>query len=383
MSRPAEYKPRPFAAYQKDLQNNQLARGSDLTNFQPGSRLSTLTDGLALTLARRDMETYVGFLWAIREQNYNSFNFSRKPGVPASGILQIDHTGHTETLIFEPFTVDLFGQQFRTLNTTILPPDETFTTVEAIAIEPGQAGNIKTAAIDTAEGKGTASTSLPAGARLWNPAAFDGGTDQESDESREARFQIHIRSFDRSSKAGILSGALSVVGVVGAVVTVNVDPISGAPETGFINVYVSDGSSQPGPEILAEVRRTIEGVDEDENYPGYAAAGTRIFVGAIDIHPVHVSYRLTLIQDSALADAEAVQIANAAAILYCNRLPIGQDVLRATLQATILSAHPDFYRVEITAPAGDEIVPANALPRIGGVGGGIIDGTVIAREAPL
>ncbi|MEQ9366680.1 MAG: baseplate J/gp47 family protein, partial [Leptospirales bacterium] len=365
MSRPAEYKPRPFAAYQRDIQNNQLARGSDLTNFQPGSRLSTLTDGIALTLARRDMETYNGFLWAIRQQNYNSFNFARKPGTPASGILQIDNVGHTETLIFEPFTVDLFGQQFRTLNTTILAPDETSTTVEAVAVEPGAAGNINTAAIDTAEGKGTVSVSMPTGGRLWNPSAFTGGTDQESDESREARFQIHIRSFGRSTKAGILSGALSVVGVVGAVVTVNVDPVSGLPETGRINVYVSDGSSQPGPAILAEVRKTIEGVDEDENYPGYAAAGTRLFVGAIDIHPVHVSYRLTLIQDSPLDDAAAIQTANAAAILYCNRLPIGQDVLRATLQATILSAHPDFYRVEITSPAADESVPANALPRIG------------------
>jgi hypothetical protein len=383
MSRPAQYKPRPFAAYQRDIQNNQLARESDLTNFQPGSRLSTLTDGIALTLARRDMETYNGFLWAIREQNYNSFNFSRKPGTPASGIIQIDHTGHTDTLIFEPFELDLFGQKFRSLNTTILPPDETFTTVEAVAIEPGQAGNINTAAIDTAEGKGSVSIAIPAGARVWNPSPFAGGTDQESDESREARFQIHIRSFGRSTKAGILSGALSVVGVVGAVVTVNVDPVSGVPETGFINVYVSDGSSQPAPEILAEVRRTIEGVDADENYPGYAAAGTRLFVGAIDIYAVHVSYRLTLIQDSALDDAAAIQIANAAAILYCNRLPIGQDVLRATLQATVLSAHPDFYRVEIMSPAADESVPANALPRIGGAGGGIIDGTVIGREAPL
>ena len=383
MSRPAEYKPRPFIAYQRDIENNQIGRGSDLTNFQAGSRLSSLTDGLALTLARRDMETYNGFLWAIREQNYNSFNFRRLPGVRANGIVRIDNTGHTATLIFEPFEIDLFGQKFRTLNTTTLPPDETFTTVEAVAVDIGFAGNITTAAIDTGEGKGSASVAVPVSARIWNPSPFTGGTDQELDESREARFKIFIRSFSRSSKPGILSGALSVVGVVGAVVTTNIDPISGAPETGFINVYVSDGTSQPSPVLLEEVRRTIEGVDDDENYPGYAAAGTRLFVGTIDIYAVNVSYRLTLVQDSALDDAAATQIADSAAILYCNRLPIGQDVLLDTLRATILNAHPDFYRVEILSPLGDEAVPANALPRIGGAGGGIIDGMIAGRETPL
>lgn len=375
------YRPQVRESYYQALKNGQIARGSTITNFHPGGRLNTLSEAIAEILAERDFRTLNGFVANVYEGVYKTFAFARKPGARATGLIQIDSTGHVADVEFPPFTIDLFGLQIQTQHTATVRLGETSTTVEAIAIEAGFAGNIETAAIDTAEGRGTITISLPSGVRIWNPAAFEGGTQEESDDSRLRRFHAYIQSFGRSTKEGILSGALSVAGVVAATVTANVNPYTGDLETGWANVYITDGTAVPDPAIVEEVRRTIVGVDGDANYPGYAAAGVDVFVGAIETFAVHVSYGITLLAGSLLDHADAIAAANAAVINYVNRLPIGQDPLPDTISAKILNAHPDFYRVRLLTPITKPDVPPNAVPRVGGVGG-TIDGVIDGYEVP-
>lgn len=377
----APYRPQVRESYYQSLKNGQLARGSTISNFHPGGRLNSLCEAISEVLAERDFHTLNGFIANVYEGVYKTFAFARKPGARATGLIQIESTGHVADLEFQPFTIDLFGLQLRTLHTATVRVGETFTTVEGIAIDAGTAGNIQTGAIDTAEGRGTITISLPSGVRIWNPAPFDGGTQEESDDSRLKRFHAYIKSFGRSTKEGILSGTLSVPGIVAATVTANRNPYTGDIETGWVNVYITDGTASPDPAIVEEVRRTIVGVDGDANYPGYAAAGVDVYVGAIETFAIHVSYGITLIAGSLLDHADAIAAANAAVISYINRLPIGQDPLPDTISAKILNAHPDFYIVRLLAPTTKPNVPANAVPRVGGAGG-TIDGVIDGYEIP-
>jgi len=234
------YRPQLREGYYQSLRDNQLAAGSNISNFFPGGRLNSLCEAIAETLAERDLQTLNGFIANIYEGVYKTFKFDRKPGVAANGLIQIESTGHVADLIFAPFTIDLFGLQIRTLHTATVRTGETFTTVEAVAVEPGTAGNIRQGAIDTAIGRGTLTISIGSGVRIWNPADFADGTREELDDSRLKRFHAYIQSFGRSTKQGILSGTLSVPGVVAATVTANINPYTADIETGLSLIHISE-----------------------------------------------------------------------------------------------------------------------------------------------
>lgn len=361
-----------------------VARASRLSNFNPGSRSASFIEAFALELAKSDLETYNGFSDAIQEGPYNIFKFGRLPGIKASGIIQIEHSGHTNPEVYAPFQIDLFGLKFETLGTVSIPVGETSVTVNARAIDIGLSGNIDVGQIDTAGGQGTITPSLSAGTRVWNVSAFTKGTDEESDSDRQSRFQGFINSLGRATPQGIKYGALSIPNVQSAIVQSCVNPYTQTAETGWVNVFVSDGSASPDPSLLALVLKTIEGDPLDEaNFPGYAAAGTRVFVGPITIVPIDVVYELTLRNSSTLTDAQAITQANAAAYDYINSRPTGEDVLYDELKAHLLLANKDdFYEVNLITPSADVTVSGIAQAQLGGTAGGTITGTVIARVAP-
>ena len=382
------YKPKTFIEYQTASRNWLISHSSKLTNFNPSSRTGTIIDAFSWLMANSDIEVLNGFKSAILEGLYKAFGFERLPGTKATGYVRIEHTGHLAPIVFPVFQIDLFGIKFETVNSVTMNVIDTFVEVDVRALKPGTDGNIDIAAIDTADGNGTLSISVPTGTRVWNPAVFLNGTNIESHEHRVARFQDFIRSLGRSTLLGIKTAVESIPGVIGAVVQENVNPITGFPEAGWINIFISDGTSSPPPALIAEVEKVVKGDPLDPvNYPGYAAAGTLVWVDAINIFPVNVTYDLTvkagsLLNDALLPTPESILIADNAVATYINTLPLGQDVLWETIQAVILTANPDFYRVNVTVPASDVSVPSTSLARVGGTYGGTVTGTLNPREIP-
>jgi Baseplate J-like protein len=189
-------------------------------------------------------------------------------------------------------------------------------------------------------------------------------------------------SLGRSTVRGIQAGALSVPGVVGAQVTSNINPFTGTLEPNWVAVYVTDGTSAPPASLLTEVRRVIEGDTTDPvNYPGYAAAGARVFVGAINVTPVNLVYELWILDESPLTEVQARSLLEAAVTSFVNTQPPGRDIVHAQLIARALGASGDFYTVQFSPP-GDLVVPASTLARIGGTGGGTITCTAVHRVIP-
>ena len=377
-----QYIPRADVEYRQAMINYLISRASRLSNFGPGSRIGSLIEAIAITLARGDLDTKQGFDAEIVNGVYEVFGFPLLPGLKSTGLLRLEKSGHLSPVPYPVFSIDLFGLRFETVEPVTLLPGDSFILVEARAILPGVSGNIRAGEIDTLDGRGTMSPQIEPGTRVWNPTGFSGGTQQETEESRAARFRDFINSLGRSTIRGIYSAVTSIPGVAGAVVSQNVNPISLLPETGWVNIYVSDGTSNPPQSLLDEVEKVVVGDLTDPDYQGYAAAGVRVFVGAVDVRAVNVSYEFIVVEGSGDSDADIQALIDAAAIDYVNSLPIGQDVLVANLEARMRTAHPDILQVYLLAPTADIVVTASELPRIGGASGGSIMGTALPREVP-
>ncbi|RHX83246.1 baseplate J/gp47 family protein [Leptospira stimsonii] len=396
MGSPAPYIPKTALEYKTAQQNSLLASGSILSNFSPGSRISTWIATIASVLSEGDLRTLNGFEYSIREGVYNAFGFTRLPGLKAIGVLRIEHSGHTTPISIGIFTIDLFGLLYESIAPVTISVGETFVEIEIRAKSPGKDFNITRLSIDTQEGLGTLNVQVPPNTRIWNPSDFAGGTNIESEENRLRRFRNFIVSLGRSTPLGIYTAATSIPGVAGIQLTTNVNPYSGAFEIGWINLYISDGTSNPPQSLLDLVQKTIEGdLNDPENFPGFAAAGTFVTVFRIPVLGISVKFELQIQKDSQLTNEQALDIAKNQLTLYLNTLPVGFDVLLKQVEGTILKAHPDFYRVNVIEFYGklasdpvpnplpnlnDISVPSVDLPRAGGTSGGIISGTVIRVE---
>lgn len=413
------FRPSSQTNYAETMRDYLVSRNSRLTNFNPGSRLQTLIEAVSFVLAQGDVNTLNGFQFAIREGVYTTFGFSRNPGLKAIGAIRIEHEGHDSPIPIPLFKLDLFGLEFESIEATQIPVGQNQIEVSVRAMAPGTDYNIRAREIDTSEGLGTLDIALPGGARAWNPFDFVGGTDIETEESRLRRFQGFIQSLGRSTELGIYNAVLAVPGVAGCQIETNVHPLTRQDEIGWINIYVSDGTSDPSQVILDLVRRTVVGdLDDPINFPGYAAAGTSVFIGKVPVLGIVIHYELDILETSRLSVEEAKEIADIALANYINTVPLGFDILLQQLETTILRANNEFYRVRIltaygrkvnaSSPLFGEWLPGNVfsarsnsvpvltpipapvnitvalsdLPRVGGSSGGIIQSTAF-KVVPL
>ncbi|EMO66463.1 baseplate J-like protein [Leptospira kirschneri str. 200803703] len=382
------YVPKTELEYRLAIQNYLIASGSRLSNFNPGSRIYTWICAIASVLAEGDLRTLNGFDYSIREGIYNALGFNRLPGLKSVGIVRIEHKGHIENIEIPIFTLDLFGLLFESISPVTLLVGQEYLEIEIRAKEPGTDYNIRRLSINTEEGLGSLNIQLPANILIWNPSDFTGGSNKETEESRLKRFRNFIISLGRSTPLGIYTAVISIPGIAGAQITTNKNPYSGVLEFGWINIYVSDGTSNPPQSLLDLVLKTIEGdLNDPDNFPGFSAAGTWVNVFKIPVLGITVRFHLDVLNISQLTLVEANTIATNALTSYLNTLSIGFDVLLKQVEATILKSHPDFYKVTILEFYGklanqpvpnpipfpsDISVPPTYLPRTGGSSLGVI-----------
>ena len=377
------YTPKTRQDYRANMIAWQKNMGSSLSNFNPGSRIGSLVEAIAIELADGDLNTLNGLKQAIIEGSYYSFGFSRLPGTVSGGFARIEHAVAAGNIVYPQFTIDLFGIKYQTVSSVTLLAGNTYVEVDIISLEIGSQSNCPAGTIDTDQGRGTLDQTLPADSRVWNPSAITGGTDEESDIARLNRWKNYIRGLGRSNIYGILAGLAAIPGMVSYVLQVNINPYTNLPEDGWVDCYVSDGSAVPSPIFLQLVSDTIAGkISDPDNYPGYAAAGMRVYVAPIQLYAVNVVYTVTVKQSSTLTNAEVLGLADNAAYNYVNNLPVGQDVLYDQLKASILKAHPDILKTNVTTPSADIVILPTYRARLGGTGGGTISGSETPREIP-
>lgn len=377
------FTPKTSIDYRSNMIGWLKSAGSSLSNFNPGSRIGSLLEAIAIELADSDLNTLNGLKQAILEGSYYTFGFSRLAGTNAGGFIRLEHAVNPTDIVYPIFTVDLFGIQYTTVQAVTLLAGNTYVEVDIRAVNAGTVGNISAGTIDTNEGRGSILDTIEPNTRVWNPSAITNGTDEESDIDRLARWQIYIQGLGRSNVAGILTGLSLINGMVAYVLVTNVNPYTNLPEDNWVNCYVTDGTPTPSPTFLQLVYDTIAGkVSDPLTYPGYAAANANVYVAGITLQAVNVEFTITVLSASLLTNGEALAIANNAAIQYVNNLPVGQDVLYDQLKATILKAHPDFLKCNLLVPAGDVSIVQTSRARLGGSGGGTLTSSETPREVP-
>lgn len=377
------YAPRTFLGYFTNGMAYIVAAGVRLTNWKPGSRIRTLWEAVCLMLSRSDAEYFAGYQYARDNACYDSFNFGLLPGKKATGFIRYAKTGHASNISIPILAISLFGINYKTVNTATLLVGETFIDIDIIADELGTKGNLIPLEIDTDQGNGEIYNPEDPNQvlefdRIFNPVNIAGGTDQETEEARQARWQEFINNLARSTLAGIRAAVKSVPGVVDSFVTENINPYTGDPETGWINVYISDGTSMVDPAIISAVQAKINGIEGTSEF-GYRAGGTTLFVGNILIQPINVDYELDVLITSSVSNSTFEFLVNAAISNAVNRLTSGADVLLDLMRAAGLNAHPDILRIRFITPVSDVSVPSGSLPKIGGTGGGTITNSLINR----
>ncbi|MCW7467515.1 baseplate J/gp47 family protein [Leptospira levettii] len=377
------YAPRTFLAYFSNIMAYIVGAGVRLTNWKPGSRIRTLVEAIALLLSRGDAEFFAGYQYARDNACYDSFNFGLLPGNKATGYIRYNHTGHTSNIDIPVFAISLFGITYKTIQPATLLVGDTSVDIDIIADELGTKGNLVPLEIDTDQGKGEIYNPIDPNEiltydRIFNPVNITGGTDQETEESRQARWQEFITNLARSTLSGIRSAVRSVPGVVDSFVTENINPYTGDPETGWINVYISDGTGSVDPLIVTAVRNKIDGIEGTDEL-GYRAGGTTLYVGNILTQAINVDYELDVLLTSSVSNATFKSLVETSISNAVNRLSNGSDVLLDLMRAAALNSHPDILRIRFLTPSSDVSVPSGALPKIGGTGGGTITNSAINR----
>ncbi|WCL51430.1 baseplate J/gp47 family protein [Leptospira sp. GIMC2001] len=376
------YAPRTFDALLSQFISYVAAKGVRLTNWKPGSRIRTLSEAIIFILVKISGDFQAAYEHAIREACFETFGFGKLPGFKSVGFVRYVKADVVGSFSIPQFRIDLFGVRYRTVSTATIVEPATFVDIDIIADNFGPEGNIQGLEIDTVQGRGDITDSLTGEElvfdRIFNPFPISGGEGEESDEKREIRFQGYIQNLARSTLDGIRNAVLSIPGVVEAFVDENKNPYTGAPETGWVLVYISDGTALVSSELIDTVFDIINGVVNSSDV-GYKGGGVQLFVGTIEIEPINVDYELDVLDTSALTDEQVESISTIAISNYVNRLKNGNNVVYDLLWAAGLSSHPDFQRIRFNTPTADVSVPTGKIPKIGGTGGGTIACTTIVR----
>ena len=137
--------------------------------------------------------------------------------------------------------------RFQTTQTAILSKGGTSVDVPAEAVEAGASGN-------AAPGTIRILTACPVGiTSCTNPAAFTGGSDDESDESLRARvLESYQRLPNGANAAYYQQVAMSHAGVAAAQV------VGRARGIGTVDVYITTEAGVPSEELVEEVRADLQ-----------------------------------------------------------------------------------------------------------------------------
>jgi uncharacterized phage protein gp47/JayE len=357
------YTPKTQEQIYDALKRYLISVGSSFNNFNTGSRLAVLLEAISLVSSQTQNDVYQGLLKAIPVAIYSGFNFSKKAGIKSTGTLQFART--TNATQDYPIAIGtqiiLNGIKFETIEAGSIPLGDTDSgEIAAQCSEKGTDGNINSNAINTLVGQGSFINQPEGTQSCTNPTAFTGGTEEESDADRLQRFMIYINSLARSTVKGILYATRSVEGIKSALVVENY------PSDGWITVYADDGTGNLSSALQTEILKVIRGdLTDDENYPGYKAAGIYVQVLPPDVTLVDITGTVYIYDNSELLNTEFKNIATTALQKYTNTLNIGDDWIKSSANAEVRNSHVDIFNFIMSAPASDISIASNRLARTG------------------
>jgi hypothetical protein len=359
------YKPKNQVQNYDAMKRWLVSSGSKLNNFNEGARLAVLLEAVSTIASETGLDFYTALKAAIPTAVYNGFGFTAKPGTAAAGTLIFGRNVATGVAVTIPLgtTIVLNGIQFTTTAAGSIPISATESA--PIAAQCGQIGidgNIAINAISTLAGQGSF-ISQPAGCDYcYNPVIFTGGTEIESEADRMARFNLFVASLARAQVTGLMSGALTVTGIIAATVVEN------TPTLGWNTVYADDGTGTLTPTKKAAIEKVLNGDPLDRvNYPGYRAAGIQLLVLAPNVVNINFTVDIKLLTTSVADPAMVIAEATTALETYVNTLRLGMDVILTEIVKQVKEANSEIYDMSFSTPTTNTTISATQLARTGTV----------------
>lgn len=270
---------------------------------------------------------------------------TRKSGHKAEGVLRFRLESARQDALTIPAGVVCTTAglvRFVTTEEGVIPAGALYADVAAEAEAVGTAGNVPAQSV-------TFLTKAPTGVSgVTNPAAFQGGSGDEDDESLRERI---LDSFLR-----LPNGANAVFYELRALSHKGVDAVRVIPRDrgiGTVGVVVAAPDGAPKQALLDEIQQDLDSVRE---------IAVDVQVMAPELQSVDVTVKLWPKQKTSFADASAA-VQTALRAFFTGSL-LGRAVYRAQLGKAVLDTGM-VENYQIVEPAADIAENARALPQLG------------------
>lgn len=331
-----------------------IAHQDRISDFNSGSVISSEIEAFARELSILYSESRAGFSEVLTKMAYTVFGLVKHASQYAIGSVTFSRTITTSSIIIPLGTqvATAGGVMFETTEAVSMGIGTASVAAAVRAMDAGTDGNVAAGTVNTIV------SGISGVDAVINYSPVGGGVNEETDAEYVARFRAYLLGLSRSGVWGIISGALSNEALRSAAVTEHFPPKDGLYN---LTLYLDDGFGTVSSTIIDEVQAVIDGDGTAEN-PGYRAAGINIDYMAPSV--VSIDVEGTVYFSYAVGDAEAKSLIDAAVLAFLNGHTIGQDVIRAQLQKTILD-FPWVLDLEITVPLGNTAISDGQIARAG------------------
>jgi hypothetical protein len=335
-----------------------------ITDFNIGGIARTLVEAPAAEIDELYQQMFQGLKEAIPVATYNSFNFSALTASPATGLIRTYVTSSTTVNTIAAGTVFSFvggTVSYTVENDTPVAAGNTYADVLVTAGTSGSTGNIAA---------GQSFTAQPAIANFvsaTNLSAFINGSDAETDDARQIRFNAYISSLSRGTPAAIEYGLKTtqltdtsgnvIEQVVSAQVTEPYESDANQP-MGLVVCYIHNGVGGTSTALVTQAQNVVAGYTDSSGnkIPGWKSAGAHVTVSAATEQTVAVTAALSV--ETGYDKPTLVALANSAIFTYIQGLPIGTNCVFAELIALVMGIDGVSNFVP-SAPTADVVPAAN------------------------
>lgn len=333
-----------------------IAHQSRVTDFNTGSVIASEIEAFAREMSILYSEARSGFSEVLTKMPFTIFGISRHPSQKAVGTVTFSRVNTTGEVVITTGTqvATAGGVVYETTAAGTMANGASSVSVAVRAVYAGSTGNVPAGTVTVFV------SSLPNVDAVINYNPIGGGVDEETDAEFMSRFRAYLLGLAGSNRYGLISAALQNPALRSASVVEHFPPKSGLYN---LTLYLDDGNGSVSSPIIDAVKAVVDG-DGTETNPGYRAAGINIEYAAPS--PVSIPVTGTVYYTYEVASDEAKSLIDAAVLSFLNEHTIGQDVIRAQLQKTILD-FPWVVDLDITVPEGNTAIGNNQIARAGTV----------------
>ena len=283
---------------------------------------------------------------------------SRRAGTKAQGYVRFtansapssDITIPEGTRVRTLLLADKTYLSFETYSDAILEAGNTYVDVLCESVEVGSKYNVSAGLVLKIE------TPIYGVDSVSNVAAFVGGTDEETDSDYRARIPVYLEGLKRATATALISAAMSVDGIIDAVVEDGATP-------GTVTVTVASSSGTVPAETITAVEEALE---------DYRGAGIEVTVVGATNDSTNCSFNIYLEEEAVSATVEAA--CETAVAAYLNSLAIEETAYYFQIVKILMSIDGVLNIASLSLGGGTaDITPSSGHKIVAGT----ISGTVV------